>query len=79
MFEMADGAASAIACGHKDAVDLDRLRHDPLMKVAVALSGQQSTISRLENAPSRRRRLGSSKPWLTKLVRPHRRVDRRYL
>jgi hypothetical protein len=26
---------SAIACGHKDAIDLDRLRHDPLMKVAV--------------------------------------------
>jgi len=26
---------SAIACGHKDAIDLDRLRHDPLMKLAV--------------------------------------------
>jgi hypothetical protein len=27
--------ASAIACGHEDANDLDRLRHDPLMKIAV--------------------------------------------
>jgi hypothetical protein len=27
----------AIACGHEDAIDLDRLRHDPLMKVAVGL------------------------------------------
>jgi Transposase DDE domain group 1 len=51
---------SAIACGHKDAIDLDRLRHDPLMKVAVgrcpatgAPLALQSTISRLENAPSK--------------------------
>src|SRR5258706_1183477 len=51
---------SAIACGHEDAIDLDRLRHDPLMKLAVGRcpeSGQplasQSTISRLENAPSK--------------------------
>src|ERR1700676_2815339 len=51
---------SAIACGHKDAIDLDRLRHDPLMKLAVgrcpitgAPLASQSTISRLENALSR--------------------------
>ena len=51
---------SAIACGHEDAIDLDRLRHDPLMKVAVGRCPQtgaplasQSTISRLENAPSK--------------------------
>src|SRR5258707_12106445 len=51
---------SAIACGHEDAIDLDRLRHDPLMKVAVgrcpetgAPLASQSTISRLENAPSK--------------------------
>ena len=30
-----NGASSAIACGHEDGIDLDRLRHDPLMKVAV--------------------------------------------
>jgi hypothetical protein len=43
---------------HEDAIDLDRLRHDPLMKVAVVRCPQsgaplasQSTISRLENAP----------------------------
>ena len=52
--------ASAIACGYEDAIDLDRLRHDPLMKVAVgrcpasgAPLASQSTISRLENAPSK--------------------------
>src|SRR5437868_4637729 len=60
VFEMVMARASAIACGHKDAIDLDRLRHDPLMKLAVrrcpdsgAALASQSTISRLENAPSR--------------------------
>ena len=60
MFEMVMARVSAIACGHKDAIDLDRLRHDPLMKVAVGRCpttgsplASQSTISRLENAPSR--------------------------
>jgi hypothetical protein len=50
----------AIACGYKDSIDHDRLRHDPLMKAAVgrcpqtgALLASQSTISRLENAPSK--------------------------
>jgi Transposase DDE domain group 1 len=57
----------AIACGHEDATDLDRLRHDPLMKVAVgrcpqsgAPLGSQSTISRLENAPRKK-----EAAWLT--------------
>jgi Transposase DDE domain group 1 len=60
MFEMVMARALAIACGHEDAIDLDRLRHDPLMKVAVgrcpvtsAPLASQSTISRLENAPSK--------------------------
>ena len=60
MFEMVMARASAIACGYEDAIDLDRLRHDPLMKVAVgrcpesgAALASQSTISRLENAPSK--------------------------
>jgi hypothetical protein len=60
VFEMVMARVSAIACGHKDAIDLDRLRHDPLMKVAVgrcpesgAPLASQSTISRLENSPSR--------------------------
>ena len=60
MFEMVMARVSAIACGHKDAIDLDRLRHDPLMKLAVgrcpdsgAPLASQSTISRLENAPSK--------------------------
>jgi Transposase DDE domain group 1 len=60
MFEMVTARVSAIACGHKDGIDLDRLRHDPLMKLAVGRCPQtgaplasQSTISRLENAPSK--------------------------
>jgi hypothetical protein len=60
MFEMVMARASAIACGYEDAIDLDRLRHDPLMKMAVgrcpgtgAPLASQSTISRLENAPSK--------------------------
>ncbi len=60
MFEMVMARASAIACGYEDAIDLDRLRHDPLLKVAVGRCPQsgaplasQSTISRLENAPSK--------------------------
>ena len=50
----------AIACGYEDANDLDRLRHDPLLKLAVGRhpeSGDalcsQSTMSRLENMPSK--------------------------
>jgi hypothetical protein len=60
MFEMVMARVSAIACGYKDAIDLDRLRHDPLLKLAVgrcpesgAPLASQSTISRLENAPSK--------------------------
>jgi hypothetical protein len=60
MFEMVMARSSAIACGYEDANDFDRLRHDPLMKVAVgrcpqsgAALASQSTISRLENAPSK--------------------------
>jgi len=60
MVEMVMARASAIACGYKDANDLDRLRHDPLMKITVgrcpqsgAALASQSTISRLENAPSK--------------------------
>jgi hypothetical protein len=58
MFEMVMARVAAIASGYKDGIDLDRLRHDPLLKVAVGrcpTSGaplcSQSTISRLENAP----------------------------
>jgi len=60
MFELVMARTAAIACGHKDAIDLDRLRHDPLLKLAVgrcpqsgAALASQSTISRLENAPSK--------------------------
>jgi DDE family transposase len=60
MFEMVAARSMAIACGYEDAIDHDRVRHDPLMKAAVGRHPQtgaplasQSTISRLENAPSR--------------------------
>ena len=51
----------AIACGYEDADDLDRLRNDPAFKLACGRlpeSGDdlcsQPTISRWENAPTRR-------------------------
>jgi Transposase DDE domain group 1 len=60
MFGMLMERVSAIACGYEDAIDLDRLRHDPLMKATVGRCPEtgeplasQSTISRLENAPSK--------------------------
>jgi len=60
MFEMVAARSMAIACGYKDGIDHDRLRYDPLMKAAVGRHPQtgaplasQSTISRLENAPSK--------------------------
>jgi hypothetical protein len=61
MFEMVVARSSTIACGRKDANDLDRLRHDPLMKITVgrclqsgAALASQSTISRLEMRPRQR-------------------------
>ena len=60
MVEMVTARVTAIACGYEDAIDHNDLRHDPLMKVAVgrcpesgAPLGSQSTISRLENTPSK--------------------------
>jgi Transposase DDE domain group 1 len=60
MFKMVMAPTAAIACRYKDAIDHDWLRHDPLMKVTVGRHPQtgaplasQSTISRLENAPSK--------------------------
>lgn len=59
MGELVTARAVAICCGHEDGNDFDRLRHDPLLKLAVgrcpetgAPLASQSTISRLENAPS---------------------------
>src|SRR5262249_33240475 len=60
MREMLMERVSAIACGYQDANDLDRLRHDPLMKLAVGRCPEtgnplasQPTISRTENTPSK--------------------------
>jgi hypothetical protein len=51
----------AICCGYEDGNDLDRLRGDPLLKLAVGRCPEsgadlcsQATMSRLENMPSRR-------------------------
>jgi hypothetical protein len=50
----------AIAAGYEDANDFDRLRYDPIFKMAAGRSPEggdplcsQPTLSRLENAPSR--------------------------
>ena len=58
--ELFDARIMAIAQGYEDANDHDRLRHDPLLKLAVgrapesgAALASQSTISRLENAPTK--------------------------
>jgi hypothetical protein len=79
MFEMVMERVSAIACGYKDAIDLDRLRHDPLMKVAVgrcpetgAPLASQSTISRLENSPSK---TDAARPRHLRGRAPHARDD----
>src|ERR1700730_5972919 len=65
MFEMLMARVSAIACGYEDAIDLDRLRHDPLIKLAVArcpesgeaLASQSTTslASRMHRERPRRR------------------------
>ena len=52
VFEMVMARASAIACGHKDAIDLDRLRHDPLMKLAVGRCPESGPIHRADIAPA---------------------------
>jgi hypothetical protein len=53
MFEMLMARVSAIACGYEDANDLDRSRHDPLMKLAV---GRCTQPRRLGLAPGLRAR-----------------------
>jgi hypothetical protein len=61
LVEMIKTRALAICCGYEDGNDLDRLRGDPLLKLAVGRCPEsgadlcsQSTMSRLENMPSRR-------------------------
>lgn len=61
MSELIKTRAFAICCGYEDGNDLDRLRHEPLLKLAVgrcpatgAPLASQSTISRLENMPGRK-------------------------
>ena len=60
MIELVAARVLAIACGYEDGNDLDTLRHDPALKMAVGRcpdSGDplasQSTISRFENAPTK--------------------------
>jgi len=60
MPELFNTRVFAICCGHSDANDLDRLRDDPLLKMAVGRRPDtdpplcsQSTMSRLENMPTK--------------------------
>jgi hypothetical protein len=60
MAELIKTRVLAICCGYEDGNDLDRLRHDPLLKLAVGRPPEtgaplcsQSTMSRLENSPSK--------------------------
>ncbi len=67
----------AIASGYEDANDFDRLRYDPIFKMAVGRSPEsgeplcsQPTLSRFENAPSRTdlgRNAGDDRSVLLKL------------
>lgn len=70
----------AICCGYEDAIDHDRLRDDPLLKMAVgrcpesgAALASQSTITRFENAPSKTDALRLARAlidWFAKHVSP---------
>jgi Transposase DDE domain group 1 len=62
MFEMLMARSSAIASGYEDATDLDRLRHDPAMKVAVGRCPE-----------TRWRRNRPSPGWRIRQARPTRR------
>ena len=60
MAELIKTRVFAICCGYEDGNDLDRLRHDPLLKLAVGRPPEtgaplcsQSTMSRLENSPGK--------------------------
>jgi hypothetical protein len=61
LVEMIKTRVLAICCGYEDGNDLNRLRRDPVLKLAVGRCPEsgadlcsQSTMSRLENMPSRR-------------------------
>lgn len=77
MIEVVTARVTAIACGYEDAIDLDRLRHDPLMKIAVgrcpdsgAALASQPTVSRIEMRRARSRRRGCVRLWLISSARP---------
>jgi len=64
MFEMVMARVLAIACGHEDAIDLDRLRHDPLR------SSRSAAVQRAGNRWPRNR---PSAVWRMRRARPRRR------
>jgi hypothetical protein len=70
MFDMVMARVCAIACGHEDAIDLDRLRHDPLMKVCRPLSHRRVL------ADARRPRHDPAYQPARQLLRALRRVPR---
>lgn len=61
LFEIIAARVFGICCGYEDGIDHDALRHDPALKMAVGRCPQtgadlasQSTISRFENAPTKK-------------------------
>ena len=72
MVELVTARAFAIFCGYKDSNDLDRLRHDPLLKLAVGRApADRDHRQRARLAPVRRAaRRGACqvaerpRPWL---------------
>ena len=61
LFEVIAARVFGICCGWEDGIDHNTLRHDPALKMAVGRCPQtgadlasQSTISRFENAPTRK-------------------------
>ena len=61
LFEIIAARVFGICCGYEDGIDHDALRHDPALKMAIGRCPQtgadlasQSTISRFENAPTKK-------------------------
>ena len=77
MLEMVMARASAIACGYEDAIDLDRLRHDPLnlYESIYCQRGQMENLIKLHKAQLASDRMSCQRDRQSGAARPpHRRV-----
>ena len=80
LWEIIAARVFGICCGYEDGIDHDALRHDPALKMAVgrcpetgADLASQSTISRFENAPTKKdatRLAGALVDYFTSCVTP---------